>query len=48
MIILQQANEADLLDEEYIHLYQTVHSLFYMELENNTQYTAEELSIEGV
>ena len=48
MTILQATPEADQIDEAFMHIYQTMHSLFYVDLENTTQYTSEELSIEGV
>ena len=48
MNILPAANEEDQTDHTHLQIYQTVHSVFYTELDSQSQYTPEELSIEGV
>lgn len=47
MTTIPAENEADLIDNAYKHIYQTVHSVFTTELDS-AQYTPEELSIEVV
>lgn len=48
MTIILAENEADQIDNTYRLIYQTVHSVFYTELDGASQYTVEELSIEAV
>lgn len=40
--------DAERIDEKYMHIYRTMHALFHIDLEGDSAYTLEELSIEGV
>jgi hypothetical protein len=48
MTTIPAENETDQVDNAYRLIYQTVHSVFYTELDGASQYTVEELSIEAV
>jgi len=37
-----------LIDEEFMHIYRTMHTFFYIDIDGNSQYSLEEQSIEGV
>jgi hypothetical protein len=43
-----QVNDAELIDQEYMHIYRIMHALFHIDIEDASPYTPEELSIEGV
>jgi len=45
---VQETNEAEQIDSEFMHIYQTMHTVFHIEHENTSPYTDEELNIEGV
>lgn len=43
-----EVSDAELIDQEYMHIYRTMHALFYIDCDGSSPYTPEELSIEGV
>jgi len=44
----QQTMDDHAFDEAYMHVYQTMHTVFLINFDNGMPYTAEELEIEAV